>query len=86
MHACGFVNRSQRTRALWYDWIPNKVVLYVSGKSFPPKKDLSAAAEETLAQIDRQNYTWELKERGVRKIVKYGIAFSGKAAVVKTAE
>ena len=62
------------------------IIMEFKSVSASGKKDLSAVAEETLAQIDRQNYTWELKERGVRKIVKYGIAFSGKAAVVKTAE
>ena len=55
-------------------------------KSVPAseKKDLSVIAEEAIAQIDRQNYTQELEERGVRKIVKYGIAFSGKFVEVKT--
>ena len=55
-------------------------------KSVPvsEKKDLSVIAEEAIAQIERQNYTRELEERGVKKIVKYGIAFSGKSVEVKT--
>ena len=55
-------------------------------KSIPAseKKDLSVKAEEAIAQIDRQNYTQELEEHGVKKIVKYGIAFSGKSVEVKT--
>ena len=55
-------------------------------KSVPAseKKDLSVIAEEAIAQIDRNNYTQELEERGVKKIVKYGIAFSGKSVEVKT--
>ena len=55
-------------------------------KSIPAsrKKDLSVLAEEAIAQIDRQNYTRELEERGVKNIVKYGIAFSGKTVEVKT--
>ena len=55
-------------------------------KSVPvsEKKDLSVNAEEAIAQIERQNYTRELEERGVKKIVKYGIAFSGKSVEVKT--
>jgi len=50
------------------------------------KKELSKTAEEAIAQIDRQNYTRELQERGVRRIVRYGIAFSGKSVEVKTAD
>ena len=50
------------------------------------KSELSKAAEKALTQIDRQNYTRELQERGVRRIVRYGIAFSGKAVEVKSAE
>ena len=55
-------------------------------KSVPvsEKKDLSVIAEEAIAQIERQNYTRELEERGVKKNVKYGIAFSGKSVEVKT--
>jgi hypothetical protein len=55
-------------------------------KSVPAseKKDLSVIAEEAIAQIDRNNYTQELEERGVKKIVKYGIAFSGKSVEVNT--
>lgn len=55
-------------------------------KSIPvsEKKDLSVVAEEAIDQINRQNYTWELEERGVKKTVKYGIAFSGKSVEVKT--
>ncbi|MBR4472826.1 MAG: AAA family ATPase [Oscillospiraceae bacterium] len=55
-------------------------------KSVPAseKKDLPVIAEEAIAQIDRQNYTRELEDRGVKKIIKYGIAFSGKSVEVKT--
>ena len=48
------------------------------------KKELKAAAGKAVAQIDRLRYTRELEERGVRKIIKYGISFSGKAVEVKT--
>ena len=55
-------------------------------KSVPAseKKELAVIAEEAIAQIDRQNYTRELEDRGVKRIVKYGIAFSGKSVEVKT--
>lgn len=48
------------------------------------KGALSEIAEDAIAQIDRRNYTRELEERGIKRIVKYGIAFSGKAVEVKT--
>ena len=48
------------------------------------KEALSGIAEEAVTQIDRRNYTQELEERGIKRIVKYGIAFSGKAVEVKT--
>ncbi|MEI8295492.1 MAG: PD-(D/E)XK nuclease domain-containing protein, partial [Alphaproteobacteria bacterium] len=46
------------------------------------KKDaevyLEKTAEEALKQIDAQGYVGELKQRGLSKILKIGIAFSGK--------
>ena len=48
-------------------------------------KDLAAYAEEAIAQIDRQHYIRELEERGIKRIIRYGIAFSGKRVEVSTA-
>jgi len=48
------------------------------------KGALSEIAENAIAQIDRRNYTRELEEHGIKRVVKYGIAFSGKAVEVKT--
>ena len=48
------------------------------------KGALSEIAEDAIAQIDRRNYTRELEERGIKRVVKYRIAFSGKAVEVKT--
>ena len=48
------------------------------------KKDLAAFAEEAIAQIDRRHYTQELETRGIKRTIKYGIAFSGKNVEVKT--
>ena len=47
------------------------------------KKNLPLIAESAIAQIEKKNYIRELEERGVKKIVKYGIAFSGKSVEVK---
>jgi hypothetical protein len=58
-------------------------------KAAPPdskRKNLAAMADDAIAQIERQQYMKELEAHGIRKIVKYGIAFSEKAVEVKMAE
>ena len=45
---------------------------------------LSRLADEALAQIDNRRYDAEMKEDGIRDILKFGIAFSGKNVCVKT--
>lgn len=47
--------------------------------------DLEALAETALRQIDEKKYDTELRNAGVKTIVKIGIAFCGKHAVVKRA-
>ena len=47
------------------------------------KADLNALAEEALKQIDDKKYDTELSGFGVDNVVKIGIAFRGKTAVVK---
>lgn len=52
------------------------------------KKDLSAdalekLADEALAQMDEKRYDSGMKEDGIRDILKFGIAFSGKRVSVK---
>lgn len=39
---------------------------------------LSASAAEALKQIEDKHYDAEMKDRGIREIAKYGIAFAGK--------
>ena len=46
-------------------------------------EDLDALAEKALWQIDEKKYDTELQNAGVRSIIKIGIAFRGKNAVVK---
>ena len=48
--------------------------------------DLNALAEKALQQIDEKKYDTELRDAGVEKIIKIGIAFRGKNAVVKRKE
>ena len=40
-------------------------------------------AEKALSQIDEKRYDTDITALGVEKIIKIGIAFSGKNAVVK---
>ena len=47
--------------------------------------DLDALAKKALLQIDEKKYDTELKNMGVSSIIKIGIAFRGKSAVVKRA-
>ena len=46
-------------------------------------EDLDALANKALTQIEEKKYETELKARGVNRIIKIGIAFKGKKAIVK---
>ena len=53
------------------------------------KKDLTddsleKLAQEALTQIDKNRYDLEMKEDGVKNILKFGIAFSGKKIQIQT--
>ena len=39
---------------------------------------LSASADEALKQIEDKHYDTDMKDRGIKEIIKYGIAFAGK--------
>lgn len=45
--------------------------------------DLSALADSALQQIEAKKYDTELRDNGVSSIIKIGIAFRGKSAVVR---
>lgn len=47
-------------------------------KAEKDEKNLISAAKEALVQIDDKNYDTDMKDRGIKDIVKYGIAFAGK--------
>ena len=52
-------------------------------KATKDQSDLSASAEEALKQIEDKHYDTDMKDRGIKEIVKYGIAFAGKNVEVK---
>ncbi|MEI3364925.1 MAG: PD-(D/E)XK nuclease domain-containing protein [Enterocloster sp.] len=45
--------------------------------------DLDALADSALRQIDEKKYDAELRSAGINSVIKIGIAFRGKNAVVK---
>ena len=45
--------------------------------------DLSALADSALQQIEAKKYDTELRDNGVTSIIRIGIAFRGKSAVVR---
>ena len=53
-------------------------------KAFNNKADktLAAAAKSALAQIEAQQYEAELRSRGIQKIIKLVIIFSGKKVLI----
>ena len=44
--------------------------------------DLTVACTEALRQIEDRKYAEGLKQRGMKKIIKYGMAFCGKECMV----
>ena len=48
--------------------------------------DLSALADSALQQIEAKKYDTELRDNGVDSIIRIGIAFRGKSAVVRRGE
>lgn len=47
--------------------------------------ELKELSEKALAQIDSRKYEMELTVKGVRNILKYGVAFSGKRVMITSA-
>ena len=46
--------------------------------------ELALLADEAISQIDSMEYDFEMKSEGINKILKFGIAFSGKRVCIKT--
>lgn len=55
-------------------------------KSSKKSSEIKGLAEEALEQIDNMQYDVEMKRRGVKKIIKFGVAFCGKAIEIATQE
>lgn len=59
-------------------------ITLLAPKSKNKKANLDILADEALKQIDEKKYDTELLASGISNIVKIGIAFQGKKAVVKS--
>ena len=46
--------------------------------------ELALLADEAISQINSMEYDSEMKSEGIEKILKFGIAFSGKRVCIKT--
>ena len=48
------------------------------------ENELALLADEAICQIHSMEYDFEMKSEGIEKILKFGIAFSGKRVCIKT--
>ena len=64
--------------------LPGILIELKAAKDYP-EDELKELSEKALAQIDSRKYETELTVKGVRNILKYGVAFSGKRVQI-TAE
>lgn len=62
------------------------IVIELKWKSGLDEKSLERLSEEALKQINDKKYDSEIRNDGVEKILKLGIAFSGKKVRIKTNE
>lgn len=58
-------------------WMPG-ILMEIKHVSGLKEKQLEDLALQALSQIDEKRYETDMKNEGIQKIVKYGIAFSGK--------
>ncbi len=58
------------------------ILMELKWKSGLNEKELSSLAKEALRQINEKRYDLEMKEAGIEPVLKLGIAFSGKHAVI----
>ena len=60
---------------------PDKIGIIIELK-YTDDGNLEAACKEALEQIEEKKYAEGLKRRGMKKVIKYGIAFCGKECMV----
>lgn len=55
-------------------------------KSSKKSSEIKGLAEDALEQIDNMQYDVEMERRGVKRMIKFGVAFCGKAIEIVTRE
>ncbi len=62
------------------------IIMELKWKKNLEEDKLAELADEALSQIEDMRYDAEMKEDGIKDILKFGIAFSGKKVCVKKAK
>ena len=60
------------------------MIMELKWKKNLDENELALLADEAISQIHSMEYDSEMKSEGIKKILKFGIAFSGKRVCVKT--
>ena len=60
---------------------PDRIGIIIELK-YADNGNLETACKEALKQIEEKKYAEGLKRRGMKKVIKYGIAFCGKECMV----
>ena len=64
----------------------NKLGIIIEFKKAENNENLDSALKAALTQIEERKYQQELEKRGITKVLKLAIAFSGKKVEIKAAE
>lgn len=60
------------------------IIMKLKWKKALSTEELDRLAEDAFAQIEDMRYDSEMKEEGIKEILKFGIAFTGKKVCIKT--
>lgn len=60
------------------------IIMELKWKKALSTEELDRLAEDAFAQIEDMRYDSEMKEEGIKEILKFGIAFTGKKVCIKT--
>ena len=60
------------------------IIMELKWKKALGTEELDRLAEDALVQIEDMRYDSEMKEEGIKEILKFGIAFTGKKVCIKT--
>lgn len=60
------------------------IIMELKWKNGLSEYELESLSDKALIQIEAKRYDFEMNEQGVEKIIKFGIAFSGKKVCIKT--